>query len=332
MRVLPLLRPTPGVVLLLTTGLPGASQEVSAFMGVLHSNDPDPAIRATYTWQFGYAHQIIPGAGLYLGWLNEGHLTDHHRDGPVIQAWTYLLGRGRPLSLLGGLGAYRWYDTVSAEGGVSHVNQHGICVLGSLMAQYRPAGAHWQTRLQLNATSPIGGRHNLSLLGGVGYIFAEDAPKRAPLRAEIPRAMPRHEISFLFGKTVLNSLSSETSEAYLVQYRHAFSPHWGLVASYANEGVPGGMRRDGMALQASLAGAYMSGRFLLGFALGPHWARVKEEDSADASSSYRVGGRATLGAGWRVSEDLVVRLAWNRNSTHYDRDTDLLMAGLGYTW
>jgi hypothetical protein len=38
-----------------------------------------------------FAFEAAEGFGQYLAggitWLNEGHIPDHHRDGPLVQIW-----------------------------------------------------------------------------------------------------------------------------------------------------------------------------------------------------------------------------------------------------
>lgn len=215
------------------------------------------------------------------------------------------------------------------------MNRHGVRGLGSLLVTYRPEAGPWRAKLQVNSAAMQGGLRNISLTTGVSYLFAEQGTEGPRSRIlHTPGANPEHEVTVYLGKTILNSFKSEVSDAYILEYRNALSRHWTVSASYANEGDLVVMRRDGLAIQAHIGGTLASGRLLLSFGAGPHLARVWEP-SADGHGddlSNRIGLRATIGAGWKPGTDWVVRLAWNRTVTSYDRDTDLLVGGIGYTW
>ena len=51
----------------------------------------------SYTWQISYMEDIDDHFGWSFSWLNEGHMPNHHRDGPTLQLWAKC-GRCRALS------------------------------------------------------------------------------------------------------------------------------------------------------------------------------------------------------------------------------------------
>jgi hypothetical protein len=60
------------------------AQEVAFALGRLHAVGEG---EATYAWRMDYFQHLSPHIALSFGWLNEGHLADHHRDGWMVQAW-----------------------------------------------------------------------------------------------------------------------------------------------------------------------------------------------------------------------------------------------------
>ena len=70
-----------------------------------------------------------------FSWLNEGHLPDHHRDGPSVQLWARKFFLNRRLSIAAGAGPYYAFDT-DREGMVAgnYRNNHKLGGLFSLSA------------------------------------------------------------------------------------------------------------------------------------------------------------------------------------------------------
>jgi hypothetical protein len=58
------------------------AQELALYAGPLRGEHSH-----SYAWALDYTE----GFGRYLAgsitWLNEGHIPDHHRDGPTVQLW-----------------------------------------------------------------------------------------------------------------------------------------------------------------------------------------------------------------------------------------------------
>jgi hypothetical protein len=57
------------------------AQEISGLGGAHRGQE-----RAhTYTWQMDYQRNLAEYAAFSVGWINEGHVPGHHRDGAVVQ-------------------------------------------------------------------------------------------------------------------------------------------------------------------------------------------------------------------------------------------------------
>ena len=65
----------------------------------------------SYSWQISYMEGIGDHFGWSLSWLNEGHMPNHHRDGPTLQLWTRKSILNRKLLLAAGAGPYLAFDT-----------------------------------------------------------------------------------------------------------------------------------------------------------------------------------------------------------------------------
>jgi len=325
------LEATPLALSFLLGACPGQvlrGQELGFMAGGLRATDPHVN---TYSWQLFYRHRLRQRVGLSFAWTNEGHLPNHHRDGCSLQGWYCLAGWERDFSLALGVGPYRYYDTIPLPGG-EHINHHGVGLITTLQGVHSKPGHPWSWLVQLNDIRIRGETNTTSLMLGFSHRFdrrhshAKEGVRSGPV--------PRNVLGVFIGRTILNSLKSEASEAWILEYRRSVSPHWSLAFAYANEGDPVLMRRDGLSLQAWIGGNPGSGKLYLGVGAGPHLGRISlHEDSGESPDSFnRIGMRVSMGAGWRFNDDWMLRAAWHRTYSGYDRDTDMFVTGVGYLW
>lgn len=281
----------------------------------------------TYAWRADYLQPLSSRLALSFGWLNEGHLPNHHRDGWVSQLWLFGDPGVHHLRLGFGLGIYRSFDTFLGEG--EYRNEHATRPILTLGMAHPIARTPLSAQIHLNRT--LGGRDPVtsSVLAGLAYRLGPTVPEvvSAPRERE-----GLQELHVFYGTTILNSDLSETADGYEVAYRRRISPHWAWRASYVNEGAPERLRREGLSVQAWLEGHFLQRRLRLGVGFGPYATRVEHYDGDRDRDDVRLSGRITLGAGWRVNAHWMAHLAWNRTATTYHRDTDLLTAGLGFDW
>jgi hypothetical protein len=282
----------------------------------------------TYTWRGDYYQLLSPRLAVSFGWLNEGHLQEHHRDGWVSQLWATHELRASGLRLGLGLGIYRSFDTLFLADG--YRNDHKTLPLLSLVMT-RPIGdGPLSAQLMVNRTLGDAKPATFSVLAGIAASLGK--PASAPVAAAPRTGEGDQSVVFIYGTTILNSDQSETAEAFSVAYRRRVSNHWAWTAGYVNEGNRNGARRDGVSFQGWLEGHYLERRLRLGVGFGPYLTRVEDTDDGHNSNSVRLSGRTTLAGSWRMGPHWRVHLTWNRTETAYHRDTDLLAAGLGFDW
>lgn len=307
------------------------AQELALGLGRLHEVGER---EFTYTWRMDYYQPLSPRLALSFGWLNEGHLPNHHRDGWVSQLWATRDPRGQRLRMGVGLGIYRSFDTLTEGNG--YRNDHITRPLLTVALAHPIGDGPWSAQVHVNRT--LGGRDPVTQAVLLGLLYRIGPAEPSVPRADAPSAaFPRtgegtQEIRFLYGQTILNSDVSETSDAYELAYRRRLSPHWAWSAAYVNEGSPERFRRDGLSLQAWLEGFFLEGRLRLGVGFGPYATRVEHYEAGLDRDDVRLSGRVSLAAGWRLAPQWTVHLAWNRTATTYHRDTDVLAAGLGFDW
>jgi len=290
------------------------AQELSLLAGPLGGEN-----HRRYSWEGAFRRGLGHRAAWSFSWLNEGHIPSHHRDGPLLQAWARLPLLDHRLELAAGAGPYGYFDIVAAQAGESYSNTHGWGSVMSLRAAYYFAD-RWVAQLKLNRVEANGGPGTTGMLVGVGYQL--DAPERPGPRESAPPRRPDvtgDELTAMYGRSILNSEKSETAHAGGLEHRHGVAPAGDVTATYLHEAGSRHSRRDGIAAQLWLAGAYFGDRLTLAAGAGPYLAITQNDDK---SGDGRVAGCsrsrraiASRRAGWRASRGTGSRLATTATST-----------------
>lgn len=285
----------------------------------------------TYGWAIEYWQGLDEHFAFSLGWLNEGHVPNHHRDGHSAQLWTRANVFDRRLSLAAGIGPYRYFDTTAAEAGASYANAHGWGAIASLAATWY-TDSRWLVQLRANRIRASGSIDSNQLLLGVGYQL-EPAATPGPRPEPSPRfgLTTRNELTAFLGRTIVNSFQSELSTAKSIEYRRGLTPHLEASVAWLNEGDTRLIRRNGVTAQIWAVSAFFDDRLALGVGVGPYVALNKyREPQGSEAEQERVAGIVTFSASYRFDSRWAARVSWNRIVTDYSRDADVILAGVGY--
>ena len=301
------------------------AQELSLISGALRSSGEN-----SYSWEAAYREGLGPHAAWSFSWLNEGHIPNHHRDGQTLQLWGRLPLLDNRLELSAGAGPYRFFDTVTGLADGSYVNAHGWGAVLSLRAAYY-FDNRWIAQMQLNRVKTNGGPDSTAILFGVGYQL--DAPDRpGPRDGPVPRIsdVTGNELTVMLGASILNSDRSESSPAESLEYRHGLGRHLDVTASLLHEGGQIQSRRDGVAAQLWVTNAFFDDRFTVSAGFGPYVAITQRDNlPVDRTGDGRVSGLISVSASYRFGTRWLARVTWNRMATRYDRDADMVQAGIG---
>jgi hypothetical protein len=176
------------------------------------------------------------------------------------------------------------------------------------------------------------GPSTTSVLLGVGYQL--DAPEGSGARDwALPRThnVTHNEITLMAGKTILNSLESQSSWAESIEYRRGLTSFLDATVGYLHEGNGISARRDGLTSQLWLTRAFFDDRLTLGAGAGLY-AAIHHGSNGDARETGDgiLSGLISLSASYRLTDHWSARVTWNRVVTRYSRDTDVLLGGIGY--
>ncbi|MBS0579733.1 MAG: hypothetical protein JSR36_10795 [Proteobacteria bacterium] len=280
----------------------------------------------TYAYGFEYTHNLSEHFFASYGYLNEGHVTDHHRDGVSGQIWLRLLSRDRRWDLALGAGPYRYYDTTTDQSDGTTIDAHGWGGLFSAAVHWY-IRAPWIAQLRYNHVQVGSSISTDSLLLGIGWQLDEaqrPGPVVPPARYGFDSPF-RNEISGFVGNSIVNNFNSPTGAAWMLEYRRNWTPYIDLTGSFIDEGDAKAIKRQGVAAQVWLTRSFWNQRASVGIGAGPYFARDKDQND----THVRVLGLGTTTLNILVTDRLNVRISWHRTLTSYSRDTDVLLAGLG---
>ena len=304
------------------------AQELHLLGGVVQERDSRDR---SYSWAVRYLHGLNEHWAVSFSWLNEGHFEHHHRDGHTLQLWARTKPLGERIVLAAGIGPYRYYDTQLAREGASYVDSHGWGAVASLSATWQMDN-RWLFSIQSNLIETSRSLDTFSVLAGIGYQLepphSAGQPTPAPSKSE---ETALNEITLFAGQTIVNSRDSENSTALMVEYRRSLGRHFDWTVGYLNEGNPGPLKRKGMLTQLWLVRPFFDDRLTLGVGAGPYIPidkRRKPESGKDDDPT--VAGMITMSAAYQIRPPWLIRISWNRIVTNYDRDTDVLLGGIGF--
>ena len=302
-----------------------SGSELYLLGGVTKSSD-----ESTSRWQLSYWEDLGDHFAYSVSWVNEGHLTGHHRDGPACQFWgrTNLLN-GR-LSLAAGVGPYLFFDTLQNGGPEYKDIQHGWAGVGSLAATWHTESG-WLFQLLGNYLLADNNINTGSVMLGIGYDLDKlGRPDSIHSVKTQPEKDANNEITvFLGGATVNSSKNSETSIATGIEYRRGIFPYLDWTIGWLYEGDMDLLRRSGLTTQFWPTKSFLDHRISLSIGLGMYIA-LDTRYLHGTDEDETILGLITPTISYRFEEPWLVRLSWNRTVSRYNRDTDVILIGIGY--
>jgi hypothetical protein len=288
--------------------------------------------RQTRSNTTGYAGGLtyLEGLGERAAWsltyLNEGHVTEHKRDGFTPQFWGRLNVFDRRVSLAAGAGPYFYYDTVSLETKPDASNEHGMGAMVSLAATlYTESRFLVQARANWIWTHQNANAYVATL--GVGYQF-EKPPSVGPLtgasrQSDQEPQTAKNEIALLAGGSVPNS-EGRDALAVSLEYRRSLTRYFDWSIGWLDEGSP--VSRSGPITQIWAGRSFFDDQLRLVFGAGPYLAYDTHGDRDITKVNWLIGATVS----YQFVPQWAIRFTYNRVTTGNNRDADVMMAGIGY--
>lgn len=320
---------------LLAASSAGAQEELRGGFGSAEDEDYSDN---TYGWELDYAHGFSEHSYLTLGWINEGHQLNDHRDGFNTQFWGHADLFDHRLAFAVGAGPYFYFDTERDEAHPSYASygdDHGLKLIWSAELTWY-VSRNWLTYLR---STRVGADSQLTILG-LGYRFdGPFAPESTPDSTAAPLESLGNEFGLYIGQTALNSFVSERSTAYALDYRYRLSNHVDWSIGWLNEGGNDIIRRNGVISEGWLFQPLLEGRLELGAGAGIYLVVNQQDQTFVVQNGHVVGvgsdddrlsGIVSLTADYRFDSHWSLRASFNRLVTRYDRDADVILIGAGY--
>ena len=312
---------------------PAGAQELYAMGGGQYT---ESLKETTSSYSFEYAHNLSDYAYASFTWLNEGHVTNHHRDGYGPQIWLRWPSSSRRFLLSAGVGPYRYYDTTYAATTGNVTDAHGWGVLYSAAAQWY-FHAPWVMQLRYNYAQTSASIKTSTLLIGFGYQFERAAAPGPVPPSHYDLSTPRVEMTLMAGKSVQNNFQSPQGVAWGVELRARLTPYIDAIGTYLDEGDTHVVKRKGVAGQLGLVREFLGHHADVGIAGGFYLARdqdylVPSNTVVGIATNTQVLGLLSMTLTWRVTRMFHLRAYWDRTLTTNGRDTDVLLAGLGWSF
>lgn len=313
-------------LVLVTVASAVKASEIYGLGGVVRSSEPSDI---SYSWQLEYRQDLLKHLAAGVSYLNEGHFMGHHRDGYTAQFWTRAELLDYLLTVAAGAGPYFYLDTTTSDSPGGFSDNHGWKAMLSAAATW-----HMESNLLLELRSNWvrgpNGFDTVSVLAGIGYHFEPDLE---PLDATIatPEQMEPNEVTLLGGQTIVNSFNSQQSLAAGVEYRRHLSRHVDWTLSGLYEGDNRLVRRDGVIPQLWLTQELIDDTLSVGAGAGTYFNLGRYHNSFQGAGADRLlSGIIALTGSYRLTPHWAIRTTWSRVVTSYERDTDVILGGVGY--
>jgi hypothetical protein len=307
------------------------AEEATLLYGLTQADDH---ATQSYSWQFDYRQSLFRYTALSVGYVNEGHLVDHHRDGLEVQLWAVTPAWRERLSAAVGAGPYVYCDTQPTDVDPWFRDYHrvGEIYTGSLTYTL---GKHWFARINVSQIHAPGDIDTRTFVVGGGYSFDAVLDRMSvALHQDVSQWSGRYanEINGFAGQTIVNANSSAKSTSFGLEYRRDLSTHWQTSATLLNEadGLDG--RHNGLDAEIWLHQHAFTPRLDLGIGIGPYFALQSFRTEADGHEAGRVCGLVSMTVAWRLTERWLTRFVWSRSFTNDDQDRDVVTLGLGLLW
>ena len=316
------------VLLLVLQASPVSAQDLYGLGGFVQGTG---AGGSSYSWQIEYRQALNEYFAASVSYLNEGHISSHHRDGHTAQLWAGTRVADGRLSLSAGIGPYYYYDTVPASQGILYANEHGWGLNSSLAATWH-LDNRWQLQLRSNWIETDSPHDTVSVLFGVGCQLGspgETSPADVTT-SKVDQDRPDVLVAYL-GRTIVNSFDSEHSVAVGIEYRRRLSKYLEGSVGWLYEGDSRLVRRDGITGEVWIVRNFLEDRLGLGIGGGLYFNLDSYHHVFEPNNTRKtVSGIVSLTGSYRVTPEWELRAVWHRVVTNYDRDTDVLLGGIGY--
>jgi hypothetical protein len=310
------------------TVIPVDAQELAITGGTIQNTDNHDK---SYNWAIEYLHALDKNTEISFSYLNEGHFPDNHRDGVSVQLWARTRVIDPRLSLSVGIGPYLYFDTTIASHATSYDDAHDWGGVLSLAATWYTK-SRWFYQLRATQVVADDSFNTLSISAGLGYqLEAPASPGPVTSAITSTKRTTENELTLYLGRSIVNSFSSESGVAGEIEYRRGIAAHVDCSIAWLFERDRRLVRRNGAMSHFWMVRDFLGHRLALSAGAGLYLAIDRDRDIQPGEGGDKtVSAVISTSASYRLNRNWLTRIQWNRIATNYNRDTDIILFGLGY--
>jgi hypothetical protein len=233
------------------------------------------------------------------------------------------------LLLAAGAGPYLAFDTQNEPDGNFRDKRNAGGVF-SLAAIWNPE-SRWFIEARVNTVWVNKNFDTTSLLFGLGYrLDSEPSTETRTNGSTKIRSKTNNEITGLLGSSIVHG-PDEPSFAFGIEYRRNIARHLEWTVGYIDEGDNTYINRKGITAQLWPKQSFFDDHITLGVGVGVYLAvDNNRKHGSDNWDDAILSGLITVTGSYQLSSEYVIRISFSRTITDYERDTDIIFAGLGY--
>lgn len=280
----------------------------------------------TSAYGIDWNHPINDVLSTDVAYYNQGHFLGHDRDGAGISllAKKHVLPK---LDLSAGVGPWAFCDTIVPAGGKPSEDVHGVGAVATAAATYHLTD-HLALQLRANYFVAKDSFSTHSLVAGIGYDFGADSDKSLESKPE--ENSGKNTITLGTGEDYVNTHGDVPSQAVSVEYRREMAPLLDLTVAGISEGNNNFAKREGIASELWLKKNYLDDRLSLSVGTGIYAGVDQKKSLEGAGPNAFAAGIVSTSASYKLTDNWSARLTWHRALTSYNRDSDIVVAGIGY--
>lgn len=169
--------------------------------------------------------------------------------------------------------------------------------------------------------------NTVSVLAGIGYRL--DTPGAVEALQARKKKTTANEVTLYAGRALTNSHASDHSPSGAIEYRRRLLQNLDWSMAWLYEGNNRLISRHGLVSQLWAVEDFLDNRITVSIGAGAYFA-LDRMAGRYQNGDHVISAISTLTAGYRFNPHWSLRISWNRVVTNYDRDTDVILGGIGY--
>jgi hypothetical protein len=310
------------------------AQSLSYLRGDSYSNSQH---ESSLFYKIEYRAMIYDGFAAAFDYVNEGHFTGHHPDGYGLElSYQYRFPTDYRWYLVGGAGAFYYFDTITPAGGQS-TDAHGLAPMVTLSLR----GQVWKWNkldwvLSADSIDPTHDVKDQLLSLGLAYWLSDPSDPGMfdkPRDQSIWSPTYRSELSVYGVLSVINISGNPAAFGASAEYRYIISRSIEGTIAYIYEGDPRVARRSGITAQVWPVRHDVSSGFEVGAGFGIYgFVDTKHQPIPGQTTTAALAPVVSLMVSHALYSNLFARAIWDRVVSNYSRDADIWRLGVGLTF